>query len=516
PSREMSDKSLNNTMLEPEDNMVFKPDDNMVFKPDYDTMLEPKDDTMLEPEDDTMLEPEAGNLDESKSDGMNRYENSLQSFISQTSSKFLVKRKKVKRLGGSSVKEFYEMKLINNLEYQICHHKTCTSKIKYLKDGSTSNLWCHLRNKHHISQAMIEGDQPFSIIQLRSFKRIIEGLDVQVNILGNDRLKEILINSENKVLQNLHEYAQDSSEVSYISFTTDMWMSNNGDLYIGLTLYWINDNSFQLKCITTRGTIDNLAINDALKGCPEITNLIKKYKNVVSHFSRSPKQKQFFLEAQMEMEDWNNFLFVVCDVSMRWNSIFYLLKQLTILKPAMYKYKSFLVEINDNISLRSYEEKELSSCQWEKITELVKLLYLYKIISKKLSDSQYPTLSQAWFAINFIKIKLNCAITNDKPTKPIRLAVFFDLRTKNMQIFSEDERHSTISEARIEYLELATNYYESNNLSDAAPSNINSEDIFSSSVAQEYSSQNDNNIANHEFNSYLLLPRVQSKTDILQ
>ncbi|CAG8692579.1 12043_t:CDS:1 [Cetraspora pellucida] len=100
--------------------------------------------------------------------------------------------------------------------------------------------------------------------------------------------------------------------------------------------------------------------------------------------------------------------------------------------------------------------------------------------------------------------------------KPIRLALFFDLQTKDMQIFSEDERHSTISEACIEYLELATNYYESNNLSDAAPSDINSEDIFSSPMAQEHSSQNDNNIANHEFNSYLLLPRVQGETDILQ
>jgi len=50
--------------------------------------------------------------------------------------------------------------------------------------------------------------------------------------------------------------------------------------------------------------------------------------------------------------------------------------------PVLYKYKSFLVEINDNNSLRSYEEKELSSCQLEKITELVKLLYPYEVISK--------------------------------------------------------------------------------------------------------------------------------------
>ncbi|CAG8816627.1 17706_t:CDS:1, partial [Racocetra fulgida] len=101
------------------------------------------------------------------------------------------------------------------------------------------------------------------------------------------------------------------------------------------------------------------------------------------------------------------------------------------------------------------------------------------------------------------------------PTKPIQLAAFFDLQTKDMQIFTEDERHNTVSEACIKYLELATNYYESNNLSDIAPSDMNSEDIFSSPVAQKHSSQNDDNIANREFNSYLLLPRVPGETDIL-
>ena len=43
-----------------------------------------------------------------------------------------------------------------------------------------------------------------------------------------------------------------------------------------------------------------LAINNALKECSEITNLIKKCKDLVSHFSGSPKQKQFLLEAQID------------------------------------------------------------------------------------------------------------------------------------------------------------------------------------------------------------------------
>ncbi|CAG8829395.1 21094_t:CDS:1, partial [Cetraspora pellucida] len=68
--------------------------------------------------------------------------------------------------------------------------------------------------------------------------------------------------------------------------------------------------------------------------------------------------------------------------------------------------------------------------------------------------------------------------------------------TKNMQIFTKDIKHNTISEAYIKYLKLATNYYESNNLLNKVPSDMNSKDIFSSFVAQEHLNQDDNNIAN--------------------
>ena len=47
-------------------------------------------------------------------------------------------------------------------------------------------------------------------------------------------------------MQNLREYAFDDTEIRYTSFTTDMWTSDNGDPYIGLTIHWINDD-FQMK-----------------------------------------------------------------------------------------------------------------------------------------------------------------------------------------------------------------------------------------------------------------------------
>ncbi|CAG8768958.1 19924_t:CDS:2, partial [Cetraspora pellucida] len=523
--------------------------------------------------DDIVLEDSNVNLDGLEFDYMDFNKDSPQSpTFSQTSDQSLVnedlpqlpallqtglvKRKKIERQGGSPVKVFYNITLIDNIEFWVCRHKACIPRTKYIKDGSTSNL-CQAKvvvknnscefciipessqttliqafNKtkkytfsnpkqkkldNNIAAFIVEELQPFSITQSRALKRIVEGLDAQANVLSNDRLKEIFINSENKILQNIREYA----------------LNNNGDPYIGLTLHWIND-SFQVKemignisylpyphiseCLFNKivEILDNLNLKHIT-----ISGTVDNGRNIKSCLeSESPKQKQFFLEAQMEMEDWDNFLFVVRDVSMRWNSTFYLLKRLTILKPVMYKYKSFLVEGNENSILQSYEEKELSSNEWEKVTKLVKLLYPYEVVTKKLSGSQYPTLSQAWFVINFIKGKLDCAITNNvdvqkfktllhesiknrflEPSKPIRLTAFLDPRTKDMQIFTEEEKNHTISEARIEYLELATNYYV-DNISDTVPSDIMNadNDIFSDPSAtylQEHSNeQDDDNITN--------------------
>ncbi|CAG8811895.1 17831_t:CDS:1, partial [Racocetra fulgida] len=215
--------------------------------------------------------PDDFSLDGLESDGNEDNEYPLQSStLSQTGNQPLIKKwKKIKRTGGSSVKIFYNTAVINNTEYSVCCYKICIQQIKYVKDGSTLNLWRHLRNKHHISRAIVEDGrikvvknnnkyefvvmpessqsaitqtlnkikkyssnnlkqknldnnivafiveelQPFLIIYSRAFKRIIEELDIQANILNNDCLKDILINSEDKVLRNLREYVNDSAEI---------------------------------------------------------------------------------------------------------------------------------------------------------------------------------------------------------------------------------------------------------------------------------------------------------------
>ena len=107
------------------------------------------------------------------------------------------------------------------------------------------------------------------------------------------------------------------------------------------------------------------------------------------------------------------------------------------------------------------------------------------------------------------------------PTRLIRLATFFDPRTKDMQVFTEEEKHYTISEARDEYREL-TNFYESNDLLDKdyqldfSNKICSDEDIFLTETTYPDEESVQQNNSECEFDSYLLLPKVSSQTNILQ
>ncbi|CAG8787903.1 20030_t:CDS:2, partial [Cetraspora pellucida] len=123
-------------------------------------------------------------------------------------------------------------------------------------------------------------------------------LDVQANILSNNHLKEIFINSENKI-NNSFQIKEIIDNISYLPYP-HITIDNGSNIKSFLEKLEQKYSIFKVYCFDY--TLQ-LAINNALKGCPKITNLIKKYKDVVSHFSRSSKQKQFLLKAQIEMKN---------------------------------------------------------------------------------------------------------------------------------------------------------------------------------------------------------------------
>ncbi|CAG8705909.1 3993_t:CDS:1, partial [Cetraspora pellucida] len=170
---------------------------------------------------DIVLENSDVNLDELEFDYMDFNEDSPQSpTFSQTSDQSLVnedlpqlsalpqtglvKRKKIERQGGSPVKVFYNITLIDNIKFWVCHHKACIPRTKYIKDGSTSNLWRYLRNKHHISQAMVEDGQAKVVVKNNSCKFCIipESSQTTLTQAFNKTKKYTFSNSKQKKLDN--------------------------------------------------------------------------------------------------------------------------------------------------------------------------------------------------------------------------------------------------------------------------------------------------------------------------
>ncbi|CAG8538573.1 9598_t:CDS:2 [Racocetra fulgida] len=196
----------------------------------------------------------------------------------------------------------------------------------------TSNNLKQKKLNNNIAAFIVNDLQSFSVLEEPSFKKIIEGLDPQINMPSKDRLKEILINAEDKILRNVHEYVLDDAEISYASFTTDMWTSNNDDPYIGD--FQMKEMVGEISCFPYPHTAERLA-----------SKIIEILHNL------NLKNK------------------IICRTVDNGSNI-----------------KSCLQRLEQRHVLRSYEAKELSSNEWEMVTELIELLRPYEVASKWLSD----------------------------------------------------------------------------------------------------------------------------------
>ncbi|RIB08337.1 hypothetical protein C2G38_2211930 [Gigaspora rosea] len=80
---------------------------------------------------------ESGHIEVESNKYLVRTDSSNFSKISQLST--IPRKKRSEKSGDSPVKPFYEIVLVNNIEYWACRYENC-SQIKYKKDGTTSNL----------------------------------------------------------------------------------------------------------------------------------------------------------------------------------------------------------------------------------------------------------------------------------------------------------------------------------------------------------------------------------------
>ncbi|CAG8446829.1 9604_t:CDS:2 [Scutellospora calospora] len=222
-----------------------------------------------------------------------------------------------------------DLKLVErNISLEIEHIEVESNSYLARTDSSNLSKVLQLSTIQHKKRAKKSKD---SLV-----KPFYEDLNSQASVLSKNQLKEILINAKDRVMQSMREHAYNDKKICYISFTTDIWTSDNDDFKISYLLYphtaeqLANKiieilNKFQLISKVVYCTADNgvniksclrkledrynifknfcfghtlnLVVNDVLKRCLKIINIIKKYKDIVSHFSGSPKQKQFLLIA---------------------------------------------------------------------------------------------------------------------------------------------------------------------------------------------------------------------------
>ncbi|CAB4483899.1 unnamed protein product [Rhizophagus irregularis] len=160
-----------------------------------------------------------------------------------------------------------------------CIH--CSITYKASKDGSTSTLIKHLRNKHsnlissekkvivraidkfvkqvdelkftqdnwrnNLIKWVVVNDQPFTVVEDDHFKLMIKRLNREATIPSAVTIcKDIHQAFNNKQTFILEELQNVPGQ---ISFTLDAWTSKNQIPFLGITAHWISEN-WELKKIT--------------------------------------------------------------------------------------------------------------------------------------------------------------------------------------------------------------------------------------------------------------------------
>lgn len=137
-----------------------------------------------------------------------------------------------------------------------------------------------------------------------------------------------------------------------------------------------------------------LAINDAVKNCTEIQEMVLKAKTITTNFKHSSKNttKLLALEEQMGLPK----LKLKQECPTRWNSRYDMLERLVAVKDPV----SAMVASMKNVP-------SLLASEWEAAQEYVRIFKPLKILTAVMSASTYPTLSMVIPELNKLKHTLS-------------------------------------------------------------------------------------------------------------
>ena len=243
------------------------------------------------------------------------------------------------------------------------------------------------------------------------------------------------------------------ASAEFLSCTTDMWSSRNGDGYIALTCHFI-DPDFKMCChnlqthhfpgthnhttivqalntaakewcisfdkqlvafttdsgsnivkaledmdvlrLACAGHTLNLAVQKALQ-IPQVATPLARCRKLVSHFHKSRVDNDEFKKSQLMFSDIPKHK-LIHDVTTRWNSTYDMIERVC---EQQLPISSVLLQCRDSLM-----HLELLPNEWRILEDIVKLLRPFKIATQHLSGEKYPTISTLGPLLHEIQIKV--------------------------------------------------------------------------------------------------------------
>jgi hypothetical protein len=124
----------------------------------------------------------------------------------------------------------------------------------------------------------------------------------------------------------------------------------------------------------------HLVIKDAVSGTPAISELLDRCRKIVSTINNS--KGLFKIYTALAKQDDCKFMALIRDVPTRWNTIFFMLERLLLMKYAIVNMKA-----TDELKDLALKEPE-----WEILVQLCRILDPVRECSKLLEGELYPTL----------------------------------------------------------------------------------------------------------------------------
>jgi hypothetical protein len=302
---------------------------------------------------------------------------------------------------------------------------------------------------------IITDQQPFTLVENKNFKEFLFSIQPRYKLPSRQTVKNMIINKFKVARKQINNYLQLSK--SKISLTMDMWISITSLGILAVTIHFIKDNwqfdHFVLDVLYIPSPHNAIAIKNAIieivtelkiesrlisitsdneakmlaatreiktalnlsefshyRCAAHILNLVvgaalstsiipepvKKLRIFISTVRNSPKQMDK-LKEYFRIEDIK-FKAPLPDCATRWNYTFYMIDQALEIKPLLANLKSNLKTLTDN-----WPTDE----EWEILTELANLLAPFASITKVISASNYPTISEIKLLFTGLKNHLN-------------------------------------------------------------------------------------------------------------